>query len=259
MQEYNVTLNPNKCKLGLESVEYVGHTLDQNGITFSDKKIRQVMDFEVPPTLKELRSFLGLANYMRDHVLHYDQVTRPLYDLQARLARGKSNKKIDWTPELLAAFRGTQEAIQNCTSLFFIDFEKTLTLNTDASDYGIGAVLYQTEGDRILPISILSKALTGPQLRWSTFEKECYAIFYALTQLEYLLRDVYFILKTDHRNLTYLNESNMSKVQRWKLALQHFTFDIQHVKGLDNVIADALSRPASITILPCLTYYNVRM
>ena len=239
--EYNVTLNPKKCRLGLAEVEYVGHTLNDKGMAFSDRKIRQVLDFALPHNLKTLQSFLGLANYMRDHVLHYDRITQPLYDLQTVLNRKKSVKTIEWTPGLLAAFKDTQTAIQNCSTLFYVNYANPLYLNTDASDYGIGAVLYQMEGTTVLPIQIISKSLTGAQMRWSTFEKECYAIFYAVTNLEYLLRDVHFILRTDHRNLTFLNESNMSKVQRWKLAIQHFIFDIEHVSGKDNIIADALS------------------
>jgi len=220
----------------------VGHTLNDKGMAFSDRKIRQVLDFALPHNLKTLQSFLGLANYMRDHVLHYDRITQPLYDLQTVLNRKKSVKTIEWTPGLLAAFKDTQTAIQNCSTLFYVNYANPLYLNTDASDYGIGAVLYQMEGTTVLPIQIISKSLTGAQMRWSTFEKECYAIFYAVTNLEYLLRDVHFILRTDHRNLTFLNESNMSKVQRWKLAIQHFIFDIEHVSGKDNAIADALSR-----------------
>ena len=92
------------------------------------------------------------------------------------------------------------------------------------------------------PIAFISKALNTTEVKWSTPEKECYAIFFALVKLEYLLRDIHFTLRTDHRNLTFLNESFQKNVKRWKLAIMHFNFNIEHIPGVNNVVADALSR-----------------
>lgn len=92
----------------------------------------------------------------------------------------------------------------------------------------------------------ISKALKKEQLRWSTPEKEAYAIYYAFVKLEYLIRDVHFTLKTDHKNLTYINLENSGKVKRWKLAIQEYDFDIEHIPGHLDVVADAFSRLVSI-------------
>ena len=89
-----------------------------------------------------------------------------------------------------------------------------------------------------LPVAFLSQSLTKVQQRWSTIEKECYAIWYALRKWEHLLRDVIY---TDHRNLKYLN-TNTPKVVRWKLAIQEFDFHVRHIEGTANVVADAFSR-----------------
>jgi hypothetical protein len=78
------------------------------------------------------------------------------------------------------------------------------------------------------------------QLNWSTFEREAYAIFYTITKFDFLLRDVQFVVKTDHKNLTFLKTAQSAKVRRWQLAaLQEFDFKYIHIKGEDNVVADA--------------------
>eukprot|EP00969_Alexandrium_andersonii_P159352 7040487-Alexandrium_andersonii.AAC.1 len=107
-----------------------------------------------------------------------------------------------------------------------MDEHAPIYLETDASDYGIGAYLYQLVDGTQQPIVFLSKTLSKVQQRWSTIEKECYAIWYALKSLEHLLRDVHFTLRTDHRNLTYLN-INSPKVVRWKLAIQEYDFHVE--------------------------------
>ena len=85
--------------------------------------------------------------------------------------------------------------------------------------------------NKINVAAFISKALNTTEIKWSTPEKECYAIFFALVKLEYLLRDIFFTLRTDHRNLTFLNESFQQKVKRWKLAIMHFNFNIEHIPG----------------------------
>ena len=95
------------------------------------------------------------------------------------------------------------------------------------------------------PIAFLSRSFHGAQLRWSTPEKECYAIFLALQKWKHLLQSARFTLRTDHKNLTYLNFAGSDKVIRWKLLIQSFNFDIEYIKGKDNEIADAFSRLCS--------------
>ena len=88
----------------------------------------------------------------------------------------------------------------------------------------------------------MSKSFSERVARWSTPEKECYTIYYALVKFEYLLRDVPFCIRTDHKNLTYLNDSVNEKVMRWKMKIQNFNFDIEYIPGEKNVVADGFSR-----------------
>ena len=86
--------------------------------------------------------------------------------------------------------------------------------------------------------------MTAVQRRWTTIEKECYAIYYALKELDYLIHDSKFLLQTDHLNLMYINKPKSIKVTRWKLLIQMYVYDfnVLFIAGKDNVMADALSR-----------------
>ena len=106
--------------------------------------------------------------------------------------------------------------------MFFVDESAPVTLQTDASDYGIGGYLFQTVEGIERPIVFISKAFSRPQLRWSPFEKEAYAIIFCIKKLDYLLRDIQFTLQTDHRNLLFLKEGSDAKVVRWNMAVSEY-------------------------------------
>ena len=239
-KEFNIFLNPDKCVLGVNELEYVGHVLNEHGLSMSEEKIRTVLDFPVPTKIKELRSFLGLANYFRDHVNHHSTIVAPLYELLNSIV---DNKHFKWTNEATDAFLAIKKEIQNNPTLFFVDETARVTLHTDASDYGLGGYLFQTVEEQERPIMFISKAFSRPQLRWSTFEKEAYAILYCVKKLDYLLRDIEFDLQTDHRNLLFLKDHSDAKVVRWNLlALAEYNYKLSHIKGHNNIVAGAMSR-----------------
>lgn len=238
-REFNITANPKKCDFGMSEVEYVGHVMNEHGLSFSKGKVAEVLDFPVPTIMKGLKSFLGLANYFRDHIRNHSSVVKPLHNL---VSNYEKNKLLKWTPEATAAFEEIKTRIANCPTLYFMDAHAPVTVQTDASDYGIGAYCFQTIDGVEKPTAIMSKSLTPEQCRWSVPEKEAYAIWYTLTKWEHLLKDIHFTLQTDHKNLTYLNMEGSPKVKRWKLDVQEYDCDIVHIAGVDNPIADSFSR-----------------
>ena len=128
----------------------------------------------------------------------------------------KENHKLGWTDEQKANFIALRNAVSNCPKLFFINDEWEIGLETDASDYGIGGFLFQTKPIVFtkVPIQFVSKSLTGPQLNWSTPEKEMYALYYTVKKLEYILGDVRFTWWTDHKNNTLTRDNGSDKVLR---------------------------------------------
>ncbi len=238
---FNITLNPSKVKIGLEQVEYLGHVIDKHGLSFSKEKKDKVFDFRKPSTAKEMKSFLGLTVQFRDHVQNFGDLAAPLH---AMIPNYKKNSSLPlrWSEDLDKSFYKLQEAIADCTKLYFINDEDPIFLHTDASKYGIGAYLFQEHEGVRRPISFISRSLNKTELKWSVQEKEAYAIFYAFMKLEHLIRDRHFVLRTDNKNLTFLNVDHREKVKRWKLAIQHFDFQIEHIAGVDNIEADQFSR-----------------
>ena len=264
LREKNITVNPDKCELGVPRLEFVGHVIDQDGIGMSEDKTDKVLDFPLPENVKQLRSFLGLCNYFSDHIRDSSNILRPLHKMVARHTAGLTKRKasaasLEWVPDEIEAFHAIKNAMARCPKLFFVNETSEIYLLTDASDFGIGAYLYQLIDGHECPIRFMSHTLTDVQLRWSTVEKECYAIFRAIQDMNYLLCDRKFHLLTDHRNLTFLadpqgNKGTSQKVVRWRLAIQELDFDITHIEGAKNIAADAFSR---LVLQPKMTLPHV--
>ena len=243
-RKHNVKLQGKKCEFGLTEIEILGHVIDSTGVTFSYEKLRGVDDTLLPTTGTKLLSFLGLANYFRDHVRNIHVHEGPLRQLAS--AHPKSSV-VQWTPTLEEHFQKLKTAVWSCTKVHFVDDRWPIFLHTDACDHGIGAYLFQVDNDgKEIPIGFLSRSLRGAECRWSTFEQEGFAIYKALEKFEYLIRDAQFTIRTDHRNLLFMNEKASNKVQRWKNAIQQYNFVCEHIPGPDNIVADHYSRLNSL-------------
>ena len=151
-------------------------------------------------------------------------------------------RRLVWTQEARDAFEELKTAINDCTLLYFIDEVSEIKLYTDASDFGIGGYLCQIITEKEVPIAFVSHSLSEQEINWSTIEKECYAIVFCLDKLNYLLDGRRFTLKTDHKNLTFMDADKNPKVKRWKIGIQHYDCIIEYIKGGDNIIADPMSR-----------------
>ena len=148
--------------------------------------------------------------------------------------------------------------------MHFLVPDRPVFVQTDASDYGIGAYLFQrwSDGNGTTveqPIGFISKSLDKVQVRWATVEKEAYAIYYALQKWDHHLRDIHFTLQTDHRNLLFLNEDTKPKVQRWKIQIQEYDFTLEHIAGENNIVADGLSRHCAVDkdVVPTLSLNSI--
>ncbi|MBT4362110.1 MAG: DDE-type integrase/transposase/recombinase [Candidatus Marinimicrobia bacterium] len=249
-RESKITLNPSKCYLGLPQVEFVGHTINDKGLHFTRDKLDSVLNFPRPETKRHIKSFLGLANYFRDHIRNHSIRAQPLQDLVDKYEAKQARHRVQWTPEAIAAFEDLRSAIDQCPMLWFMDDTSPIFLRTDASDYGIGAYLYQLvpqeDGEaKEIPIGFISKSIGSKHQSWDTPMKEGFGIFYALKKWEYLLRDRQFTIQTDHKNLTRLRQDHDSNkmVKRWFMCYQEYdVLDWQYVKGEDNFVPDRFSR-----------------
>ncbi|GKT25050.1 Transposon Ty3-I Gag-Pol polyprotein, partial [Aduncisulcus paluster] len=238
VEELNLRLKPSKCKFGVSEVEFLGREVSDKGIRIADSRISDLKDLQPPKSKKQVQQALGLFNYYRSFVRNFADIVAPLRDLTKKMV------KFSWSDQCQKAFEMVKEAILKKTLMFHIDYKKELFLQTDASDNGIGGVLFQvSETSRETePIFFVSKRLSPVEKRWPTGEQEAYAIKYCVERMEHFLRGAHFTLQTDHANLRFMSNSKSPKVQRWNSFLADFSFDVVHIPGKDNVVADALSR-----------------
>ncbi|CAM4642153.1 unnamed protein product [Lepidochelys kempii] len=241
IREAGLTVKAKKCQIGLNRVTYLGHQGGQGTISPLQAKVDAIQKWPVPKSKKQVQSFLGLAGYYRRFVPHYSQIAAPLTDLTKK----KQPNAVQWTGKCQKAFNKLKATLMSDPVLRAPDFDKPFLVTTDASERGVGAVLMQKGPDQEFhPVVFLSKKLSERESNWSVTEKECYAIVYALEKLRPYVWGRRFHLQTDHAALKWLHtvkETN-KKLLRWSLALQDFDFDIQHISGASNKVADALSR-----------------
>ncbi|WVZ96404.1 hypothetical protein U9M48_042044, partial [Paspalum notatum var. saurae] len=231
-----------KCSFAQREIEYLGHCISAKGVATEPSKVRAVQEWPVPATLKELRGFLGLTGYYRKFIRNYGMIARPLTQLL------KKGVAFQWTSVTDEAFQLLKKAMIEAPVLAIPDFSKPFVIETDASDFGLGAVLMQ-EGH---PVAYLSKHLSERNSGLSTYEKECMAILMAVEKWRPYLQNGEFILRTDHKNLLYLTEQRASTKLQLKavLKLMDLRYKIVYKKGCTNVAADALSRcPRSASVV----------
>jgi hypothetical protein len=184
-----------------------------------------------PVFVNDLATFMGIVNYFGDHIPHLSGELRILREMEKEY---KISKRIVWNEERKNQFDRVKELVNELPKLYYLsdDPKDDIIVYTDASGYAIGGHLVQKINGIERTIGFMSKMFSGPEKRWTTIEKECYAIYMMLRKYEYLLRDVHFTLKTDHANLLYLNVQPCNKVRwklRWKLAIQEYDANVVHI------------------------------
>jgi hypothetical protein len=244
---HRLKLAPDKTILNVSHLDFLGRTVGNGAHWLQEDTKTAVKNWRKPTFVSEMQSFLGLCGYCLDYVPNLASLLIPLRDgikdmiAKKRGVRGSTH--IIWTDQMTLAFDQVKSAICMSSALSTIDPNRPLYLNTDASNVGFGAILYQLDDDNQKRIcKILSGKFDATQCNWPTIEQEAYAIFKAITKWRNFLLGSEFIVYTDHRNLTYILKHESKKILRWRLALQEFSFLIYHIPGKDNVEADILSR-----------------
>lgn len=243
LEETKFILRPSKCNFMQRQIQYLGHIIDEYGVRPDPSKVQAVSDFPRPKTVKDVRSFLGFANYYRRHVPRMSDLAAPLSNLT------RKDVPFIWTDQCERAFQSIKKSLVHYPVLRFPDFSKDFILSTDASQFAVSAVLEQQYGSKLHPVAFISRRLNSAETRYSTTEREALAIFWAFENLKCYLTGHFTHVITDHLPLRSIFKATNpgGRLTRWALKLSNYDFDIQYRKGKDNILADTLSRQISET------------
>lgn len=238
LRQTNLKIQLDKSEFLRKEVLYLGHSITKDGLKPNNDKIEAVLNFPLPKSQTEIKSFLGLVGYYRKFIKDFAKLTRPMTVCL------KKNHKVVLDKEFIEAFERCKELLTNAPLLQFPDFDKQFILTTDASDYAIGAVLSQGTVGSDRPVAYASRTLNDPESRYSTIEKEALAIIWAIKHFRPYLYGKKFTIYTDHRPLSWLHsfEEPSSKITRWRLRLAEYDYEVIYKNGRQNTNADALSR-----------------
>ena len=248
LRQHGLKLKLKKCNFVQKKTSYLGFVISENDIKPDADKVEAIQQMQTPTTVKHIRSFIGMCSYYRRFLPNFSEIASPL------IALTKKHARFNWTNVCQTAFDELKKHLTSIPLLAYPDLYKPYILYTDASDKAIGACLTQPceSSDSFIPgikdevpIHFLSHKLSDTQTRWSTIEKEAFAIHFALQRLDHYLHNAEFVIRTDHKPLKYLLDAPMQnrKIQLWALGIAGYNCKIEYIAGKANTCADLLSRP----------------
>uniref|UniRef100_A0A8C2AXX8 Gypsy retrotransposon integrase-like protein 1 n=2 Tax=Cyprinus carpio TaxID=7962 RepID=A0A8C2AXX8_CYPCA len=253
LRETGLKVKIEKCHFLQAEVRFLGHQVSAQGVSTDPDKISAVREWPVPSTLKELRSFLGFCSYYRRFIEGFSQIAGPLHDRVNMCLRETSPIKAaqvfksSWSSQCQTAFECLKDKLTSAPTLGYADFTLPFVIETDASNLGLGAVLYQHQKGKKTVIAYASRRLRGAEKNdqnYSSMKLELLALKWAVTEKfrSYLLGSKFTIV-TDNNPLCHLTTAKLGAIeQRWAAQLAVFDFDVKYRPGRCNTAADALSR-----------------
>ena len=239
IQQAGLTVKLKKCRFGQDNTRYLGHVIGDGEVQPDPEKVRSVQNYPKPKTKKDVRSFLGLAGYYRRFIPGFTTVAAPL----TQLTKMGQPSLVNVDQPCQKAFTHLKEVLMTRPVLQVADPGKPFLLQTDASDYGLGAVLSQEDAkDEEHPVAFASRKLFPREMNYSVIEKECLAIVWALTYFNVYLEGQPVTVQTNHKPLAWLQKMKNANghLTRWALVVQSYRIMMSHQKGCDNGNADRL-------------------
>lgn len=242
----NLTINENKSRYNQTEVDFLGFKINAKGIGPKEQRINDICKFKAPTKKKELDSFIGMMTYIGTFIKSFDEKMH-------RLREAAKEKVLEWNDLLQKDFEILKEnARKHIVQKGYFNEKDSIILYTDASPFGLGAILVQKardEPERI--IGCASKTLTAAEKNYPQLHREALSIIWGMERFVYYLLGRKFTLRTDNEALSFiLNRKSakadagkrvLTRAEGWFLRMEYFDFECEHVKGTGN-IADSPSR-----------------
>jgi cleavage and polyadenylation specificity factor subunit 1 len=256
LQKHGLSINLSKCQLAQTQVNFLSYTINEHGIKPPSFRINVILNYDRPETISQLGRFLGVINYYRRCLPRSSHIQAPLSEL-LRNVKKNDQRQILWTTELISAFENCKQSIADAALLSFPAPKSDPQLVCDASDLAIGAVLEQRTGNDWQPLGFFSKKLSNTERNYSTYDRKLLAIHESIKYFRHLVGARNFVIKTDHKPLVFAFQQRPEKASPRQLRhlnyISLFSTTILHIKGTENIVADAFSRLCTITMPTAIT------
>jgi len=242
LQQAGITLCIRKCKFGVPEVTFLGHRLTANGIYPDPGKVEAITKMKAPENVTEVRRITGMVNFVGRFVPRLADVMQPLNELL------RDDKEFVWDTPQQAAFQKLKEILTSAPVLALYDPSKETKVSSDASSYGLGAVLLQkSEDGQLKPVAYASRTLSSSEKRYAQIEKEALGITWACERFKDFVTGLHFMVETDHKPLLQILSTKelddlSPRLQRFRMRLMRYSYDIEYTPGKQLITADALSR-----------------
>lgn len=233
-----LTLNREKCHFCVPEIKYLGYLVNNSGLHVDPEKVSAILNIPAPTNVSEVRRFVGVASWYRRFVPSFSSIIAPITNLL------RKRTKFSWTPDCDKSFRQLKEYLTHAPILNCPDYNLPFQVQCDASAYGLGAVLIQISPDGEKVICYASRSLNRAERNYSTTERECLGVVWAVEKFKPYLQGTTFTVLTDHYSLKWLNnlKDPTGRLARWAVRLQQFDYEIIHRKGKEHLLPDLLSR-----------------
>ena len=222
LKEYNLSLRKDKREFGFKPIDFLGYTIDANGVRASSENVQKVQEFPIPVSRKGVQRFLGIAKYNRRFVKDFAKIAAPLSALTSPKIPFVFGEKEE------SAFNAIEKCIYEAPLLTLPDYEKTFQIRTDASEIVVGAMVFQLQEDEEYPIAYHSKTLQGSEKNWGATDRELFAIGSANRKWTHFCTGK-VVFHTDHDPLKHIRnlKDSQGKITRWLLELEGRDYTVQ--------------------------------
>ena len=228
LEENNLYVKPEKCVWKVKKIGFLGAIIGPDGIEIEKVKVNGILSWPEPKNIKDVRRFLGLANYYRRFIKDLARVARPMNMLT------RKDVKWQWGAEQQQAFDKLKWVFTTKPVSTAPDLDKKFRVKADTSNYATGGVLSMKCSDEMWrPVTFISKSLSDTKRNYEIHDKEMLAVVRCLEVWRHFLEEtvVKFEIWIDHKNLEYFMKAQKlnQRQARWALYLSRFNFTLKHI------------------------------